>query len=178
MKKNNAGISLVEVVVVIAILAILGGGAYYGIGQISGFRAREGADTICSSISQSRIQILGKAKNNQNMAWQLVRKGNEYYVRTAYDLDGTPYYKDEKKIVDGKVTVYTGEKSGASVSTTELADGGVCTIYFNRSTGAACDVSGNTRTANPYISVKHGRKEYHVEVIAKTGKIVSNTVKK
>ncbi|MBE5882295.1 MAG: prepilin-type N-terminal cleavage/methylation domain-containing protein [Lachnospiraceae bacterium] len=178
MRKNNSGMTIVEIVVVVAILAILAGTGLYGIGQLGGFRAREGADTIYNSLMEARIATLGKAKSTGNIAWELYEKDGSFYVRTVYDADGTPYYRDEQKIVDGKVTVSTGQKNGAAVSVAEMASGETYRVYFNRSTGAACAADGATLALNPYIVVKYGAKDYGVEIVAKTGKIISDTVKK
>lgn len=186
MKKNNAGMSIVEVVVVVAMLAILTGTGLYGIGQLGGFRAREAADTIASSISEARVAVLGKAKSNGDMAWEIYRKDNQYYVRTVYDISGTEYYRDEKKIVDGSLssveygltTAQGPDDTAGSGSLTTLTDGGSYRVYFNRATGAVCDASGNSVSTNVYFRVTQGKKDYEVYIISKTGKIVSQTVKR
>lgn len=186
MKKNNAGMSLIEIVIVIAMIAILAGTGLYGVGQLGGFRAREGADTIASSIAGARVAILGKAKSNGDMAWEIYRKGDRYYVRTVYDISGTEYYRDEKQIVDGGLSsVEYGETTAqgpddqtGSGSLEALQDNSSYRVYFNRATGAVCDSSGNEVSKNIYFRVTQGSKDYEVYIISKTGKIISQTVKR
>ena len=185
MKRDNRGLTLVEVVVIIAMIGILAGTGVYGIAQISGFRAREGADTIANSITQARIAMLGKSKGAGNMAWEIRCDGSKYYVRTVYNVGTSEYYKDEEKIVNANVEVYIGETTkgtltGAGTTTTQLLTDSSTPVrfYFNRSTGALCDENGVTNSSNAYISVKQGNKNYDVMIIAKTGKILTQTVRK
>ena len=183
MKKNNAGFSLVELIIAIAILTVLTGVGAYGIGQLTGFRAREAADKIASGLKENKIETLGKAKASGKMAFELYKVGNDVFIRTVYDAGmATESYSNPEKINDGKITVWVGEKRGNATfhSTTLriLRESTPFKIYFNRSTGALCDASGADIDYNPVIRVKSGRKEYDVEVISKTGKVISDTQKK
>lgn len=176
MKRNNSGMSIVEIVVIVAMLAILTGTGIYGIGQLSGFRAREGADSIASSLTEARIAMLSKAKYNGNMAWELYRKDNKYYVRTVYNVGSGEYYRDEKQIVEG--TLKSVQYGTSTTSLSSLAEDAGYRVYFNRATGALCDGSGNALSNNIYFRVTHGKKDYDVYIINKTGKIVSETVQR
>lgn len=184
MKRDNRGLTLVEIVVVVAVVAILAGTGAYGIAQLSGFRAREGADTIANSLTQARVAMLGKSKGAGNMAWEIRCDGGEYYVRTVYNVGTSEHYRDEKKIVDGKVQVSLGQTTkekltGTGTTTTQLlGDGATKRYYFNRSTGALCDLNGVTASQNVYITVSQGNKSYDVMIVAKTGKILTQTVRK
>ena len=185
MKKNNAGISIVEVVVVVAILAILTATGIYSISQINGFRAREGANTIASSLSQARVSMLGKAKSNGDMAWEIYCKDNKYYVRTVYNITGTEYYRDEAKIADGRVTVKYGfgtlnssNNSVNPINNIVIGNNQAYRVYFNRSTGAVCDDSGAELSGDLYFRVEQGNKDYDVFIVSKTGKIISQSIKK
>lgn len=184
MKRDNRGFTIVEIVVVIAIVAILAGMGSYGISQLTGFHAREGADTIANSLTQARIAILGKSKSAGNMAWEIFCDDGEYYVRTVYDVGTSEYYRDEKKIVDGAVKVYLGEtdmntwENDGAVSTTQLIDGQSKRYFFNRSTGALCSsTTGATLSSNAFIRVEKGSKNYDVMIVAKTGKILTETMR-
>ncbi len=178
MRKDNAGFSLVELIVVLAMLIILTGVGAYGIGQITGFRAREAADKITSSITENKIETLGKAKSSGGMAWELYEDDGDYFVRTIYDIGlGTQYEGAAEQVNDGKVEVWVGNKQAGGSVRHKMAADEVYRIYFNRATGAVCDSTGATATKNPYIVVSYGSKDYEIEVIAKTGKVVSNSRK-
>ncbi len=185
MKKNNAGMSIVEIVVIIAIIAIFSGVGIYGIGQLGGFKAREGADTIASSLTEARITMLGKAKSNGNIAWEIFNDNNRCYVRTVYNVGSGEHYSGAKEIVDGKVKVLYGKGSfnASNItldidSTDELQNGVSYRIFFNRSTGALCDSNGAEMSDDIYFRVAQGTKHYDVFVVAKTGKVITQTIKK
>lgn len=178
MKNNNAGFSLVELIVTLAMLTILTAVGAYGIGQLTGFRARETADAITSSITENKIATLGKAKASGAMAWELYKKDGDFYVCTVYDAGMASESRSEaKQVNDGKVNVFIGKKVSGSPVVEEMADDEVYHIYFNRSTGAVCDSSGASVDYNPFIKVTYGQKEYEIEVISKTGKVLSNSRK-
>lgn len=178
MRKNNTGFSLVEVIIAIAMLTILTGVGAYGIGQVTGFRAREAADKITSSITENKIETLGKAKTSGGMAWEIYEEDGDFYVRTLYDLgSGAAYSGASEKVNDGKVDVWVGSKTPTSSSLMKMGTGTTYRIYFNRATGAVCNSSGGSVSANPYIKVVYGRKDYEIEVISKTGKVISNSRK-
>lgn len=175
MKKDNAGMSLVEIVVVVAIIAILTGVGSYGIGQVSGFRARECASYISSSLTQNKIKTLGKATTTGNIAWDLYRVDNDFYVRTVIDADkgaAAESYVDQKKINEGKLKV--GYSDSATGDPVWLGDGEKIRLCFNRSSGALCETSGAV-TSIKRIVVNYGRKTYTIELKPLTGKIVFNT---
>ncbi len=181
MKNNNAGFSLLEVVIVVAMITILAGSGMYGIGQLTGFRARETADEITSSLTQNKIETLGKAKSSGSMAWELYKDGKYLYVRTVYDAGtGSEYYSNLTEVSKNDLEVYVGTRShgaggGSSTNLSQLTDGDSYRVYFNRSTGALCNSDGSVMNRNPVIQVRYGLKEYEVEVISKTGKVISNS---
>lgn len=183
MKRDNGGFTIVEIVVVVAILAVLTGTAIIGISQLGGFRAREGADTIANSLTQARIAMLGKSKGAGDMAWEILCDDGKYYVRTVYDVGTSEYYRDEKRIVDANVDVYVGETTKGSFEDTgtttyiEMGEGASVRLYFNRSTGALSLASGATSSNNAFFRVKQGNKDYDIIVIAKTGKVITQTVR-
>lgn len=178
MRKDNAGFSLVELIVALAMLIILTGVGAYGIGQITGFRARETADKIASSITENKIETLGKAKSSGGMAWEIYKKDGDYFVRTIYDIGLTTEYAGvAEQVNDGRVDVWVGTKQVGGSARHVMAENEVYRIYFNRATGAVCNATGATINHNPYIVVSYGNKDYDIEVISKTGKVLSNSRK-
>ncbi len=179
MKRNNAGISLVEIVIVVAILSILTATGAYSLSQLTGYRAREAADKVASSLAENKVATLGKAKKPGGMAWELSRVGDDYFVSTVHDIGtGSEYRSEREQINEGKVDVKICEKwSGGPVWMT-LSDGQRYRIYFNRGTGALLNMAGNPAEYDVLLQISSGRKTYDVEVISKTGKVISDTVRK
>ena len=62
MKDDNRGFSLVELIVVVAILAILLGVMAANIGRISGYRAKECRTKVVSSLENGRLVTLSKSR--------------------------------------------------------------------------------------------------------------------
>lgn len=59
--KDNRGVTLVEIIVVIAILAILSAGAAFSSGMISNWQLNSGAKSFETIYSKSRLQSMVKA---------------------------------------------------------------------------------------------------------------------
>lgn len=180
MKRNNLGMSIVEIVVVLAMIGILATGGVYGLSQLLGFSAREGADTIAESLAQTRVYTMAKAKKNGNVAWELAVKSDGVYVRTVVNADSTGAYKDEKKVCDaGNVKVSYGVAASSGTYTYhEQQVGDVKRLYFNRSTGALSSSTGSVEANNIRFKVTRGNKTYYVDVISKTGKVLTTSRKK
>lgn len=180
MKRNNAGISLVEIVIVIAILSILTATGAYSLSQLTGYRAREAADKVASSLAENKVVTLGKAKKPGGMAWELSRDGDDYFVSTVHDIGtGSEYRSNREQINEGKVDVEVCEEwpTVGPVWIT-IPDGGRYRIYFNRGTGALLDMYGDPAEYDVLLQFTSGRKTYDVKVISKTGKVISDTVRK
>lgn len=165
MKTKNAGVSIVELVVVLAIMAVVAGLSLASIASMSGYRARECAKKISSAISANKVTALGKAVNNGSVYWELTKEGNKVYF-VEYGLG------DPKKTLVGKgrMTVTYTDSAGSP----EITDStNSLKLYFNRSTGQLCDYTSNSRTtvSNITVSNPNGSKVYDIEVYPLTGKI-------
>ena len=60
MKKNNLGMSLVEIIIVIAILAVAAGTLGLGIGMITGKPAEKCAKKLNAIMNNNRMTTMGK----------------------------------------------------------------------------------------------------------------------
>lgn len=136
MKKNNLGMSLVEIIIVIAILAVIAGTVGLGIGLMTGKPAEKCARKLNAMMQNNRMTTMGKLSARL-----------EIYI----DAEG---YICVNEFVE---TAGEGEK----VTTTRIGDKGVVLRYkisgepdyrelntgipliisFNRSSGAFHDLS-------------------------------------
>jgi prepilin-type N-terminal cleavage/methylation domain-containing protein len=175
MKKNNAGFSLVELVVVIAIIAILSGIGLYGVGQIWGYRARQCAKQVESSLTAAKVTTLGKATKNGNIYWELSKESDGYYVNTVVlNSDSSVKSETKKKVGPSNLKVTYGS-TDTDVAVTPLR------LCYNRASGEIYDyiddgkggTSATTLTSTTKITVKNpgGTKSYEITLVPKTGKV-------
>ncbi len=173
MKRNNAGVSMVELIIAIAIISAMTGIGIYSVGRVQTYRARECSKTIASSITANKVATLGKAKSTGNICWQLYNDDGDYYICNVYDADATPVKRDIKKVsktTNGVIVTYI-------VSGTEytINDGDNLTFCFNRSTGAICQSTGAHSVmdiSEITVYTKSRNSSFKIELVPETGKVV------
>ena len=75
-KMNNAGMSLVEIVVVVLIIGILASGAVIGFSFINSRDASNAAEGIMSSLERTKLDTLA---SKDAVQLELCKEGNHYY---------------------------------------------------------------------------------------------------
>ncbi len=161
--KSNKGFSLVELIVVIAIIAVLAGATTIAISSIFGTHAKECARNIESQLNNVRVKTMGKYSVTLE-----IYKGSDgaYYSKTIINNDTSN--AEEKKIGRSKVKLeyslaedYSGRKT--------LEAGDKIVFEFDRSSGALKEVSGKCCSR---IWVSHGNTEKVITIYKETGKVV------
>lgn len=175
MKRKNAGVTVVELVVVLAIMAVVAGLSLASVGSVSGYRARECAKKISSAISANKVVALGKSVTNTGAGpdiwWELKKDGNKVYFVEHNKTSGSDV-ETTTLVGKGRMTIRCIYNGGATAK--ELTDDGSETLdlYFQRSTGQLNDMSGNMSNITDIIVIPpHGPKEYDIKVYPLTGKI-------
>lgn len=163
LKKNNKGISLVEIIVVVAILSVLIGVTSLGFGMVSTRSATQAAKNSQISIERCRINSMGKISG----CIAFFQTADGIFAVEDFDYSGSMTIDDidktkAKKIGKNDVNVTYGYGDTAD---TPLADGIV--IEFNRSDGSVKNISSNTLT----ISFNKGSKTQTVRVDRLTGRV-------
>lgn len=180
MQKNNKGYSLIELVVVVAIMAVLTSVVAYSYGIVSGKEARQCAGNISTALDKAKNYAM--AKSGSSDAYLLIRKDSaegwvaDYYFPDSAVSGGCHWVEKEKlgkKAVEVECELTSGTR--ALDETT-----GIC-IYFNRITGAFKEaklvtvqsdgsINGVIETAEcKTIRVKRG-KVYEITCTIATGK--------
>lgn len=163
LSKNNKGYSLVEMIIVVAIIAVVGLGATWSIILVLSGNAKTCAHSIMNAISECKITTMSKGQGNVRL---LLYRDDEGNVCSEVQMRETKTSAWE--------TTYNGfEKIGAKRCSVGSADGaddlpdkaGAWEIYFDRSSGSLLD------DTNIYdIYVLGGRRNYHIKLEKLTGK--------
>lgn len=193
MKEDNRGFSLVELIVVVAIIAILLGVMAANIGRISGYRAKECRNKVVSSLENGRLVTLSKSRGGSN-----INDTKTYLVFVRNNTNGCNYcltivenqITDVKKVSKGNVTLkYSTTKNAADGTPIGAFDGpknlGIDSpddvlqaavsagfkIGFSRQNGAFLpyDSAGNTNVYQMFASL--GRYNYGITIHPKTGEV-------
>ncbi|MBE5935125.1 MAG: prepilin-type N-terminal cleavage/methylation domain-containing protein [Lachnospiraceae bacterium] len=166
MKNNNKGYSLVEIIIVIAILAVVTSGAGISFRLIYNTRVTTGARNIQSMCKAARLNNMTKQKLKYI---HLFRRDGTYYVYVDDQLTGATSNMDEQ-IGSVDMGISYGPRSGG---TTLLANNKVFTIYFDRS--GKCyfyDAAGNMLSSNiTRILFSNGKRQATVNISKITGKV-------
>lgn len=172
MKQNNNGYSLVEIIIVVAIMAILTGGVFFSINMVFAANAKTCANDIKSAIAQCKVNAMGKS----DAVLEIYRSDKDQciyarqWIKESYGWQA----KEPEKISNAKVYVtYTAEYN----SPEELDDTKRILIGFNRSSGSfkkATNPDSDTSEFAPIYDgffVGGGGRKYEIKLEELTGKV-------
>ncbi len=153
MNKNNKGFSLVEIVVVIAITAIITTGSIIGLSMLKGLKASKCCEMLTYALREVKTEQMGR-----DSVKLLLKADSDAYIATkvsyAYKVVGDELKKDEVNTVAADTPSKLGETSAISIElsfrkknefgressaterTINLEDVSGVTIGFERSTGS------------------------------------------
>ena len=141
--KRNEGYSLIEMIIVMAIVAVLTGAAMVTVSIIHSAKAKEASSTLEDALSELEANAKGKMcvvsgvqQPDYRFALAIYKNGTKYYVKkgyyigngAAYDSEGSYVFVDSENVGGGK---------GTSLSS-------YVTVKYTDDTGAQRDVTGLT----------------------------------
>lgn len=139
-KMNDRGFSLVEMIIVVAIISLFAGVAGYGLSLSSGKAADECARKLAACIQHGRTTTMGKYRNiitisKESGSGQTVVKEE---VTIKIEDDGTEQKSERSSTVGSKgVKVeYSTNVIGEVRTYTELTEGSSITLRFDSGSGA------------------------------------------
>ncbi len=166
MKKDNRGLSMVEMIIVVAILSIVAGGLFLGIGMITSKPAEKCANKLVSLMQRNRITTMGKLEAWLEIYYKVDPSGKKYvYVKEVIRTEsGAAYEEKETQIGEAGVELrYSIDGATyAELGTSPLK------ISYDRSSGAFKDYC-------KYIKIEKGNKTIKLELVQRTGKIIVTT---
>lgn len=154
--KDNRGVSLIELLVVMAIMVVLAGGTALSINMVVNREANRCAENMKISLEKNRTSVMGR--KNGRIAFFTDADGNIYY-QEEFDYTSDVFPKDLTKATKiGKKNVQV------TCNGVPLGTSGVV-FEFSR-LGSLKEGSGNTP-----IVIKRGSRVFTLKIEAITGKI-------
>jgi len=174
---NNKGFSLVELIIVVALIALLGAGAMYGLSLLTGQQVMDCANNTTLALDKARDYAMTKSG------------ASDAYMEILKETDGTykaVYYVPEKPHTVGAATTYVeierktlGKKQVKVICTMETGDYEIkdtqrIRIYYDRNSGAmkkAQTVTSGTVTADTCKEIRiEGYRKYKITFFHATGR--------
>ena len=156
---DNRGMSMIELLAVIAIMAVLLGTATNIVGYLSGKQARQCAYKMDSILTETRMETMGKSTGEKESVYLTIKNDNGkiYAVQNIKS--------DEKStLIGNSVKIVAKDVKGSEM---ELSNGTYFNVYFNRATGALYDEAYNYCE----MRISQGKHTYVVSIVPTTGKI-------
>ena len=146
MRKKNKGFTLVEMVITVALFAILLGILVPSLNSIIGFRVQRATNSIASALDKTKIE----ASNRLVGEMMLERRKDGYYISYIIDRgkvngkENIKWNEDEEKIAPSKTSIsYKVEGSNAAK---EMTEGEKLIITYDRATGAFLPLQSQSET--------------------------------
>lgn len=121
LREDNRGFSLVELIVVMAIVAILVGATVSLFRQITFANTEKAAETISANLEKARVTAMSKSGNNYIYIYKL---DDGYYMKSSSvlmdALDAAQLDKNGVKICNNNIKIYRGGASGTLVDGSEV----------------------------------------------------------
>lgn len=144
--KNNKGVSLVELIVVISILSIIGSGVFIGLSMISGKPAMSLCNKVESCLERNRTVSMGKANSQLTISYE----ADGYYSEEVLDGITTKTKIGDTKVavsVSNGTTTYTMGLNDKIIINFDRSDGSLDKVVYNDNSNVLFD------TAHPCNSV-------------------------
>lgn len=163
LHNDNSGYSIIELVIVLAIIAIIMSTVFYSIILIFSANARSCANNIQRSIGDCKVTTMGKA----DAYMILSRDDNGVYTQVfVKESDGTDTVEERNKVGSNKVEVgYIVKDSDDEIP---LMPGDSIEIRFDRSSGGF--KAGASGVLYKKLYVRGGSKNYGIFLTELTGK--------
>lgn len=120
--KKNSGYTLVELIVVIAIMAVMAGSSVIAFASLRTYRAKTAKDEICNSLKETRTQAMAKQTE-----WMEIYEDSDGLLRIRHSYNG-----NDTRLGGYLHISYTVEGAAAE---TEITGTNTLILTYDRATG-------------------------------------------
>ena len=162
-KLNQAGMTLVELVVVILILGILSAGTAVGINYASRMNSTSAAEKLVSLMERTRIYTISAEETSNDtgankVSLVLTKEGNTYYGKLMYGSTEV----DKVALGNSSLTIKVTKANGSGGEDTDTIGSGEYKISYKNANGAF---------AEAYKQVEiSGAKTRYIQMVHTTGR--------
>ena len=165
MRLNQKGMTLVEIILVIAIIGILAGTSVMMLGHLHYADTQKVIKTIDSSLDKLQMQSMSKAGDHYLYIYHL---SDGCYMKILSDdlssFDGSKLDSNGTKLANNTVSIYKDSASGTKVDGNQFMK-----VAYTKS------LTFDTTKTNVSAIVVSGGSDYTIQLIADTGKhFISN----
>lgn len=167
--KNNKGVSLVEIIIVIAILSVLGVSTFGGIHYLRYGNAKRCTYEIDAALNKIRLENMSKAEKANLYIYQY---GGHYYMRVSPSSPTEELLNSNGTELGNNQFVISYETSthpGTNVAVGDYTSGNYMTLGFDKSTGELSS-NGTGYYERIVITDRDGTLLYSIRLIQASGK--------
>lgn len=177
---KNGGFSLVELIIVVAIMAIVVGVIGLSVGTLTGRKTAKCADEIVSTLERARVLTLGKEQNQVEFVLLQDSSTGEYRARV---YQGGNIVSDRivgkepitiQVYFDDDPTPYNLSQLKGTFPYASATDG--LHLVFNRASGAfeekTCAAADVVKDYCKKIVISNGTRTITITTVGRTGKIL------
>lgn len=160
-RDNNKGFSMVELIITVAIMAILTGSLVSAAGYLKYANAKAGAKEVNTKLSELRIDSMSKMNTPYMYLYNI---GGATYMKVVSGKDA-----DKATISNGILDTNTTKIGNSQIEvfcdSTKITDGNSVQISMDKSTGAFLSCPNEIKVASI-----DGRNSYIVKLVKSTGR--------